>query len=93
MQYDIKLLAVDVPMATGPDQRIFLVGDEKEYSVGGGLIFELRDPIVKAMAAEKEFDELDQKEDEEDLKNEVREAERKQQEEELKILDNEKKSQ
>ncbi|EMS52464.1 hypothetical protein TRIUR3_19175 [Triticum urartu] len=74
-QYDMKLLAVDIPMATGPDQRLFLVGDEQEYKVGGGLISELRDPIVKAMAAEKEFDYLDEREDAEDERREREEAE------------------
>ncbi|XP_058110743.1 uncharacterized protein LOC131253662 isoform X2 [Magnolia sinica] len=78
---DMKLLAVDIPMATGPDQRLFLIGDEEEYRIGGGLISELRDPIVKAMAAEKEFDDLDQKEEEEDAARELAEAERKRQEE------------
>jgi hypothetical protein len=66
----MKLLAVDIPMASGPDQRLFLVGDEQEYKVGGGLISELRDPIVKAMAAEKEFDYLDEREDAEDERRE-----------------------
>ncbi|PWZ31183.1 hypothetical protein Zm00014a_040264 [Zea mays] len=74
-QYDMKLLAVDIPMASGPDQRLFVVGDEQEYKVGGGLISELRDPIVKAMAAEKEFDYLDEREDEEDERREREEAE------------------
>ncbi|KAI3981663.1 hypothetical protein MKX01_012926 [Papaver californicum] len=80
-QYDMKLLAVDVPMSTGPDQRFFLIGDEEEYKVGGGLISELRDPIVKAMAATKEFEELDEKEEEEDEERELEEAERKNREE------------
>ncbi|WVZ72421.1 hypothetical protein U9M48_020886 [Paspalum notatum var. saurae] len=74
-QYDMKLLAVDIPMASGPDQRLFLIGDEQEYKVGGGLISELRDPIVKAMAAEKEFDFLDEREDEEDEQREREAAE------------------
>lgn len=78
-------------MASGPDQRLFLVGDEEEYKVGGGLISELRDPIVKAMAAEKEFDDLDQKEEEEDEKKEREEAERRQREEEEQLLEEEKK--
>ncbi|XVF47209.1 hypothetical protein PTKIN_Ptkin03bG0090800 [Pterospermum kingtungense] len=51
-----------------------LIGDEEEYKVGGGLISDLRDPVVKAMAATKEFDDLDQIEDAE---GELREAERK----------------
>ncbi|KAJ8764095.1 hypothetical protein K2173_004999 [Erythroxylum novogranatense] len=80
-QYDIKLLSVDIPMASGPDQRIFLLGDEEEYKVGGGLISELRDPVVKAMAASKEFDHLDQIEEEEDAERELHEAERKQRDE------------
>ncbi|WOL06833.1 hypothetical protein Cni_G15567 [Canna indica] len=86
-QYDMKLLAVDIPMASGPDQRLFLVGDEKEYKVGGGLISELRDPIVTAMAAEKEFDDLDLKEEEEEEVREREEAERKQQEEQQRAVD------
>lgn len=81
MQYDMKLLAVDVPVATGPDQRLFLIGDEEEYRVGGGLISELRDPVVKALAAAKEFEARDEKEDEEDDARELEEAERKHQEE------------
>ncbi|KAG5533636.1 hypothetical protein RHGRI_027729 [Rhododendron griersonianum] len=84
-QYDMKLLAVDIPMATGPDQRIFLIGDDEEYRVGGGLINELRDPVVKAMAATKEFEDRDEKEDEEDAERELQEAERKHQEEIEKI--------
>ncbi|KAG9443307.1 hypothetical protein H6P81_014647 [Aristolochia fimbriata] len=80
-QYDMKLLAVDIPMTSGPDQRLFLIGDETEYQIGGGLISELRDPIVKAMAAEKEFDALDEKEEEEDAEREIQEAERKRLEE------------
>ncbi|CAF2112193.1 unnamed protein product [Brassica oleracea var. botrytis] len=84
-QYDMKLLAVDIPMASGPDQRLFLIGDEEEYRVGGGLISELRDPVVKAMAAAKEFDNLDRIEDEEDEERELLEAERKQREETEKL--------
>ncbi|KAG7561088.1 hypothetical protein ISN45_Aa05g025430 [Arabidopsis thaliana x Arabidopsis arenosa] len=80
-QYDMKLLAVDIPMASGPDQRLFLIGDEEEYRVGGGLISELRDPVVKAMAATKEFDNLDRIEEEEDAERELQEAERKEREE------------
>lgn len=81
MQYDMKLLAVDVPMASGPDQRLFLLGDEEEYRIGGGLISELRDPVVKALAAAKEFEARDEKEDEEDDARELEEAERKHREE------------
>ncbi|XP_060181600.1 uncharacterized protein LOC132611208 [Lycium barbarum] len=80
-QYDMKLLAVDIPMASGPDQRLFLIGDEEEYRIGGGLIAELRDPVVKAMAATKEFEDRDDLEDKEDAERELQEAERKHQEE------------
>uniref|UniRef100_A0A7N0TJR7 Import inner membrane translocase subunit n=1 Tax=Kalanchoe fedtschenkoi TaxID=63787 RepID=A0A7N0TJR7_KALFE len=80
-EYDMKLLAVDVPMAGGKEQRLYLIGDEEEYKVGGGLIAELRDPVVKAMAAAKEFEALDQKEDKEDAERELQEEERKHQEE------------
>ncbi|XP_072961746.1 uncharacterized protein [Typha angustifolia] len=90
-QYDMKLLAVDIPMATGPDQRLFLIGDEQEYKVGGGLISELRDPIVKAMAAEKEFDDLDEKEEEEEEIREREEAERRQHEEKEQAIEEERK--
>ncbi|KAJ4782371.1 import inner membrane translocase subunit [Rhynchospora pubera] len=88
-QHDMKLLAVDIPMASGPDQRLFVIGDDKEYRVGGGLISELRDPIVAAMAAEKEFDYLDEKEEEEDEQREKEEAERKQKEEEERAIEEE----
>eukprot|EP00249_Psilotum_nudum_P027157 c34522_g1_i1 orf=114-1433(+) len=64
-QYDFKLLSVDVA-APGTEQRIYLIGDEVEYKVGGGLISELRDPILKAMAAQKQFDDEDEKEDVDD---------------------------
>lgn len=80
-QHDTKLLAIDIPMKSGPDQRLFLIGDEEEYKVGDGLIAELRDPVVKAMAATKEFDDLDRIEDEEDAERELQEAERKHREE------------
>lgn len=89
----MKLLAVDIPMASGPDQRLFLAGDEKEYQVGGGLISELRDPIVKAMAAEEEFEDLDQKEEEEDAIREQEEAERRQHEEKERALEEEERKQ
>ncbi|KAL0321740.1 UNVERIFIED_CONTAM: hypothetical protein Scaly_2470400 [Sesamum calycinum] len=62
-KYDMRLLAVDIPMASGPDQRLFLMGDNEEYKIGGGLISELRNPVVKALAAAKEFEARDDKED------------------------------
>lgn len=68
-------------MAEGPDQRLFLIGDEEEYKLGGGLIGELRDPVVRAMAASKELDERDDIEAEEDEEREQQEAERKHHEE------------
>ncbi|GER50869.1 mitochondrial import inner membrane translocase [Striga asiatica] len=74
-QYDMKLLAVDVQVAGGPDQRLFLTGDEEEYKIGDGLISELRDPVVKAMSAAKELEAHDLKEDEEDEQRELQEAE------------------
>ncbi|KAL3837830.1 hypothetical protein ACJIZ3_022421 [Penstemon smallii] len=74
-QYDMKLLAVDIPMRNGPDQRLFLIGDEEEYKTGGGLISELRKPVVKALAAAKEFEARELKEDEEDAKQEEIEIE------------------
>ncbi|KAF3582446.1 hypothetical protein DY000_02029747 [Brassica cretica] len=80
-QYDMKLLAVDIPMASGPDQRLYLIGDEEGYKVGGGLISELRDPVVKVMATTKEFDNLDRIEEEEVAERELQEAERKHREE------------
>ncbi|KAH9609238.1 hypothetical protein KSS87_015297 [Heliosperma pusillum] len=87
-KYDVKLLAVDVPMASGPDQRIFLVGGEEEYRIGGGLIAELRDPVVRAMAATKELEERDDIEAEEDEEKELLEAERKHQQEVAKLQRN-----
>ncbi|CAN7038761.1 hypothetical protein IGI04_005485 [Brassica rapa subsp. trilocularis] len=77
----MKLLAVDIPMASGPDQRLYLIGDEERYKVDGGLISELRDPVVKAMAATKEFDNLDIIEEVEYAERELQEAERKHREE------------
>ncbi|XP_024541133.1 uncharacterized protein LOC9648181 [Selaginella moellendorffii] len=61
-QYDFKLLAVDI---AGHEGRIYVAGDEAEYKIGGGLIAELRDPIVKAMAAQNEFEAQDDKEEKE----------------------------
>jgi len=72
-------------MASGPDQRLYLIGNEKEYTVGGELISDLRDPVVKAMAATKEFDDLDEIEDEEDAERERQEVERKHREEVEKV--------
>lgn len=79
-QYDMKLLAVDIPMISGPDQRLFIIGNDEEYKVGGGLIGELRDPVIKAMAATKEFEDRDEIEFEEDAERELLEAEKRHQE-------------
>ena len=68
-------------MASGPDQQLYLIGDEERYKVGGGLISELRDPVVKAMGATKEFNNLDRIEEVEDAERELQEAERKHREE------------
>jgi len=81
----MKLLAVDIPMASGPDQRLYLIGNEEEYRVGDGLIAELRDPIVKAMAVTKELEEIDDLEAEEEAEQELQEAERKHREEVAKL--------
>ncbi len=53
---------------------MYVIGDEVEYRVGGGLISVLRDPIVKAMAAQKEFQERDEREDEEYRQQEAEET-------------------
>lgn len=53
---------------------MYVIGDEAEYRVGGGLISVLRDPIVKAMAAQKEFEEHDEREDEEYRQREAEET-------------------
>lgn len=77
----MRLLAVDIPMSSGPDQRLFIIGDEDEYKIGGGLISELRDPVLKAMAATKEFEVLDEIEEKEDAEKELQEAENRDREE------------
>ncbi|KAJ8431488.1 hypothetical protein Cgig2_032259 [Carnegiea gigantea] len=84
-KYDMKLLAVDIPMASGPDQRLYLIGNEEEYRLGDGLIAELRDPVVKAMAVTKELEEIDDIEAEEEAERELQEAERKHREEVAKL--------
>jgi hypothetical protein len=45
-KYDFKLLAVDVPTATGSDQRLYLAGDDRIYQ-RGSIIAELRDPFLQ----------------------------------------------
>jgi hypothetical protein len=43
--YVFKLLALDVPSAAGPEQRIYIEGDERIYN-RGSVIRELRDPFL-----------------------------------------------
>ncbi|GAB4832091.1 hypothetical protein Ancab_006111 [Ancistrocladus abbreviatus] len=69
--YDMKLLSVDIPMASGTNQCLFLIGDGEGYRIGGGLVAELREPVVKAMAATKEFEQVDEIEEEEDAEREL----------------------
>ncbi len=49
-----KLLAVDVPSAAGPEQRIYLEGDERMYN-RGSVMRELRDPFLNVRAQESLF--------------------------------------
>ncbi|XP_024518129.1 uncharacterized protein LOC9662220 isoform X2 [Selaginella moellendorffii] len=58
-QYHVKLLAADIPMDTS-DERLYVVGDDRDFEASQGPYFELRDPIFKAIAAEREFDVLDE---------------------------------
>ncbi|GKB40784.1 hypothetical protein Tco_0885726 [Tanacetum coccineum] len=80
-RFIIMICSIDLPMAARPDKRLFLIGDEEEYKVGGGLISEPRVLMVRAMAATKEFEARDLKEDKEDVERELEEAERKHHEE------------
>ena len=45
-KYGFKLLAVDVPTATGKEQRLFVDGNDQVYS-RGGVMSELRDPFLR----------------------------------------------
>ncbi len=47
--YTFKLLALDVPAAKGGEARVYLAGDHEAYSKGG-VLAELRDPLVAALA-------------------------------------------
>ncbi|GAQ89488.1 hypothetical protein KFL_005290030 [Klebsormidium nitens] len=68
-KYEFKLISVDVPTAAGAaEQRLYLVGDAAAYQKAGTLINELRDPIIKAMSMEHQFEEEDDKEDEEEAR-------------------------
>ena len=44
-RYLFKLLAVDVPSAAGPEQRIYLEGDQRTYN-RGAVLREMRDPLL-----------------------------------------------
>ena len=44
-----KLLAVDVPSAAGPEQRIYLEGDQRTYN-RGAVLREMRDPLLNVSA-------------------------------------------
>ncbi len=44
-RYLFKLLAVDVPSAAGPEQRIYLEGDARTYN-RGAVLREMRDPLL-----------------------------------------------
>eukprot|EP00850_Spirogloea_muscicola_P006725 SM000032S12109 [mRNA] locus=s32:558228:560633:- [translate_table: standard] len=67
-KYDFKLLALDVPTAGEKEQRLYLVGNEATYQSSGGVISELRDPIVRALASQDAFEAQDQQEAEDDAR-------------------------
>ena len=48
-RYVFKLLAVDVPSAAGPEQRIYLEGDQRTYN-RGAVLREMRDPLLNVSA-------------------------------------------
>ena len=48
-RYLFKLLAVDVPSAAGPEQRIYLEGDQRTYD-RGAVLREMRDPLLNVSA-------------------------------------------
>lgn len=49
-KYLFKLLALDVPSAAGPEQRLYLEGTPKIY-LRGGVIGELRDPFLRVSSS------------------------------------------
>ncbi|RMZ52029.1 hypothetical protein APUTEX25_001223, partial [Auxenochlorella protothecoides] len=61
-KYVFKLIAVDVPTLSGPDQRLFIEGGPAIYQ-RGGILDELRDPFIKAIAAEDAFVREDEADD------------------------------
>ncbi len=50
-RYVFKLLAVDVPSAAGPEQRIYLEGDQRTYD-RGAVLREMRDPLLNVSASQ-----------------------------------------
>ena len=73
---EVKLLAVDVAAGGSKEQRIYIVGDTDAYDKSGGVISELRDPIVRALAKQKDFDAEDDREAEEIARAEREQGER-----------------
>ncbi|KAK9809820.1 hypothetical protein WJX73_009764 [Symbiochloris irregularis] len=60
--YLFKLLAVDVPTSSGAEQRLFLEGDARAYD-RGGVMRELRDPFLQALAMREAYEEEDDVDD------------------------------
>ncbi|CAL8462998.1 g2532 [Coccomyxa elongata] len=61
-RYVFKLLAVDVPSAAGPEQRIYLEGDERMYN-RGSVMRELRDPFLNALSMREAYEAEDEVDD------------------------------
>eukprot|EP00897_Mesotaenium_endlicherianum_P004512 jgi/Mesen1/4089/ME000214S03272 len=75
-KYDFKLLAVDVPTAgMVEEQRVYVRGSQEVYDSAGGVISELRDPLVRAMAKQHDFEVEDEREAEEDKQQKLKEEE------------------
>lgn len=58
-KYGFKLLAVDVPTATGKEQRLFVDGNDQVYS-RGGVMSELRDPFLRAISMQHTYEAEDE---------------------------------
>lgn len=73
-KHNFKLLAVDVPTVAGVDagpgrdQRLYVVGDAGAYESSGGVISELRNPIVRAMAKQHDYEVEDDREAEQEAR-------------------------
>ncbi|CAL5223236.1 g5715 [Coccomyxa viridis] len=61
-RYLFKLLAVDVPSAAGPEQRIYLEGDARTYN-RGAVLREMRDPLLNALAMQDAYEAEDEVDD------------------------------